>query len=290
MSQAPGTLQPACLGAGRNLRRPAPKMSIPPPGYEKRQASPQSSPPPAPQGAPLSHEDANAQNGSRPADDNRPYEFKSVQALRGRESSAKAKWQNQGWEFVSENRGTLRTELNFRRVKPKTVGAHLLSVVAAFRGMQPKTRLVLVASCALILVAGIIGMAAAGQSGGDTPKPSATQTAPSTAPSAEPADTTTTGAQPSATASETSDADASASSEPDAERVVTAANSKELAALLKVRDYCDQSIASFASKYADRTIEFDGSIANMMNHGDYDTRYDILIAPGNNGPESTIVP
>ena len=49
--------------------------------------------------------------------------------------------------------------------------------------------------------------------------------------------------------------------------------SKELAALLKVGDYCDQSIASFASKYADRTIEFDGSIAHMMYHGDYHTRW-----------------
>src|SRR3954454_451705 len=140
-------------------------MSIPPPGYEKRQGSPQSSPPPAPQGAPLSHEDAHAQNGRRPADDNRPYEFKSVQALRGRESSAKAKWQNQGWEFVSENRGTLRTELNFRRVKPKTVGALLRSLVASFPRLQPKPQLALVASCALILVAGIMGIAVGTQSG-----------------------------------------------------------------------------------------------------------------------------
>ena len=90
---------------------------------------------------------------SRPADDTVKYEYKSVQALRGKEDSAKAKWQNQGWEFVSESRGKLRTELNFRRVKPKTVGAYLLSFVAAFRRMQPKTQLALIASGALILVA-----------------------------------------------------------------------------------------------------------------------------------------
>ena len=42
--------------------------------------------------------------------------------------------------------------------------------------------------------------------------------------------------------------------------------------------------------YAGRTIEFDGSIANMANHGDYDTRYDILVAPGNKGPESAVGP
>src|SRR3954454_6058596 len=174
-------------------------MSIPPPGYEKRQGSPQSSPPPAPQGAPLSHEDAHAQNGRRPADDNRPYEFKSVQALRGRVSSAKAKWQNQDWEFVSENRGTLRTELNFRRVKPKTFGASLLSFVVAVR---PKTQLVLVASCGLILVAGIIGIVVGTQSRGDTANPSAAQTGSGyNKPSTEPTATT---AEASPTAPETS--------------------------------------------------------------------------------------
>ena len=88
-------------------------MSIAPPGYPTDEPDPGS--------------------GSRQADDNVQYEFKSVQALRGRVSSAKAKWQTQGWEFVSENRGTLRTELNFRRVKPKTLGAYLLSFVATLR-------------------------------------------------------------------------------------------------------------------------------------------------------------
>ena len=151
-------------------------MSIPPPGYETPQASPPPSPPLAPLGAPLSHDEVR-------------YEFKSVQALRGRESSAKAKWQGQGWEFVSEDRGTLRTELNFRRVKPKTFGAYLLSVVATFRRLRPKTRFVLVTSSALILVAVSIGIVAGTQSGGDTPKPRAAQTTASTAP---PADSTVT--------------------------------------------------------------------------------------------------
>jgi hypothetical protein len=121
------------------------------------------------------------------SDDDVQYELKSVQALRGRESSAKTKWQDQGWEFVSENRGTLRTELNFRRVKPKTFGAYLLSFVAAVRRLQPKTQLVLVASGALIVVAGIIGIVGGTQSGGDTANPSAGQTTASTAPIAEPA-------------------------------------------------------------------------------------------------------
>src|SRR4051794_38674303 len=155
-------------------------MSIPPPGYEAPQASPP--PPPAPQGAPVSHQDAKAHAARRRADDNVQYELKSVQVLRGRESRAKAKWHNQGWEFVSVNRGTLRTELNFRRAKPKTLVDHLVSTAADFRRLQPKTQSVLVASCALIVVAGIIGFVFGTQSGGESPTPSSVQTAPSTGP------------------------------------------------------------------------------------------------------------
>src|SRR3954465_10717607 len=113
-------------------------MSIAPPGYPTDETDPGS--------------------GNRQADDTVRHEFKCVQALRGRENSAKAKWQNQGWELVSENRGTLRTELNFRRAKPKTIGAYLLSFAPAFRRLQPKTQSALVASCALFLAAGTIGI------------------------------------------------------------------------------------------------------------------------------------
>lgn len=125
--------------------------------------------------------------GSREqADDKVKYEFASVHALRGRESSAKAKWQDQGWVFVSEDRGTLRTELNFRRAKPNAFGSYLLSLVATFRRLQPKSRLVLIA-CTLILAAGITGIVAGTQRGTDTSNPTAAQTTASTAPPAGPA-------------------------------------------------------------------------------------------------------
>jgi hypothetical protein len=218
-------------------------MSIAPPGYPTDETDPGSS--------------------NRPADDTVPHEFKSVQALRGRENSAKTKWQNQGWEFVSENRGTLRTELNFRRVKPKTIGSHLLSMVGTFRRPQPKTRSVLVASCALILAAGTVGVVVGTQNGGDTLKPSAAQTTASTA---------------------------TQSSGPTNEQVLTTDNSVQLASLLKVSDYCDETIAPVADELGGRTIGFDGSIVNLTNHGDYDTRYDILVAPGAKGRESTVGP
>lgn len=130
----------------------------------------------------------------------------------------------------------------------------------------------MVASGALILVAGV-GTVVGTQDGADTPKPSAAQPTASTVPPAEP-----------------TERDATKSSAPDDGQVLTADNSGELAALLKVPDYCDETIAPFAAKYGGRTIEFDGSIATMANHGDYNTRYDILIAPGNQGPESTAGP
>src|SRR3954462_11781077 len=131
-------------------------MSVAPPGYSTNGTDPGS--------------------GNRKADDTVQYEFKSVQALRGREGSTRAKWQNQGWEFVSEDRGKLRTELNFRRVKPKTLGSQLLSMAASFGGSQPKTRAALVASCALLLVAGVGGLVAGTQRGSHTPPPRAGQT------------------------------------------------------------------------------------------------------------------
>lgn len=74
---------------------------------------------------------------------------------------------------------------------------------------------------------------------------------------------------------------------PPAEPTMTVENSPELAALLAVTDYCDATVAAFANKYDDRTIEFDGSIALVARHGDAQTRFDFLIAPGDRGPNET---
>lgn len=93
-----------------------------------------------------------------------------------------------------------------------------------------------------------------------------TSAAPSSTPPAE----TTTSAAPSATA----------------EEAITAKSSKEFAALLRVGDYCDPSVGAFADTYAGRTVEFAGSIAALTNHEDYTSRYDILVAPGDEGSSS----
>jgi hypothetical protein len=71
-----------------------------------------------------------------------------------------------------------------------------------------------------------------------------------------------------------------APSEPEAEQVLTVDNSEDLAALLNGPGCGDDTIAAFATQYRDRTIEFDGHVSNVQNHGDYDARYDILLNTG----------
>lgn len=68
--------------------------------------------------------------------------------------------------------------------------------------------------------------------------------------------------------------------------VLTSENNSELEAILLTKNDSDPIINNFATKYAGRTIEFDGNIRSMFNHENYDTRYDILIASGNYDKES----
>jgi FtsZ-interacting cell division protein YlmF len=63
------------------------------------------------------------------------------------------------------------------------------------------------------------------------------------------------------------------------EEIITVDNNEEFAAILNAKDPGDQIIKEFAKKYAGQTIEFDGNIANMSNHENYNTRYDFLISP-----------
>jgi hypothetical protein len=94
--------------------------------------------------------------------------------------------------------------------------------------------------------------------------------------------------QPAATPSQTASAtpEETAPSEPEAAATLTPQNNKELKAMLGGDD-CDDKYAAFAKKYPGKTIEFNGSIADVANHGDYKTRFDFLISPGDKGSLST---
>jgi hypothetical protein len=93
----------------------------------------------------------------------------------------------------------------------------------------------------------------------------------------------TASASPSA-----SDSSPSAESSPTASTAdapLTAENNEDFAALLAdPNGDCDNGVEEFAKKYSDRTVEFDGSIANMVNHGGYKTIWDISVNAGKAGP------
>lgn len=62
--------------------------------------------------------------------------------------------------------------------------------------------------------------------------------------------------------------------------ILTISNNSDLKKLLELRDPSDSFVSTFANKYQGQTIEFDGCVLAINNHGDYKTRYDILIGSG----------
>ncbi|MEU6815525.1 DUF4839 domain-containing protein [Streptomyces sp. NPDC046860] len=176
------------------------------------------------------------------------YEYKTVQTVRGTDGLVISKMQKDGWELVEQLPGKLRTTLNFRRPK------------------KPLPRLLIGAGAAvLVVLAAIIGTGAALSDGDEEKDAPASSGATSEKPSATP---TPTAAAPTAAA------------------VITPQNNTEFAALLKA-DPCDEANLDFATKHEGQTVAFDGSIRHMAPHGDYHTRYDFLLGPGDKGPQTT---
>ncbi|XUM03643.1 DUF4839 domain-containing protein [Streptomyces venezuelae ATCC 10712] len=71
--------------------------------------------------------------------------------------------------------------------------------------------------------------------------------------------------------------------------MITPQNNPEFAALLKAES-CDDANLDFATRHEGQEVAFNGSIVNMGTHGDYDTRYDFLLGPGDKGPNTTVGP
>lgn len=69
------------------------------------------------------------------------------------------------------------------------------------------------------------------------------------------------------------------------QEVLTIENNEDMAALFKTGDF-DPFVSEFAEKYSGRIIQFDGYIADMAPHGDFETRFDLLIYTGNSGESS----
>ena len=210
----------------------------------------------------------------------RQYQHMSVKAIRGTEARTIAKWKTQGWELEHQNPGTLRTELSFRKPKPRGLFDRLAQIAsqrsASFRGLSPVTQRRILGGLAglvavLVAVGVIAGISSAGadrapQTGTSTKEPGAS--APVKAPASE---------EPKATPTKAPEGSVDAA--------LTLKNSKEFRELLAVGDYCSGTVARFASRNEGRTIIFDGAVADVAPHGDYDTRFDYLLSPG--GIEST---
>ncbi|MCQ1955768.1 DUF4839 domain-containing protein [Arthrobacter sp. zg-Y826] len=200
------------------------------------------------------------------ADDDVQYELKTVQAIRGSEARTTAKWEKEGWEFVSQDKGTLRTEITFRRPK-RQLPWRLLAVAGG-------------ALAVLIAVAAVFGLFDEEPGTAAPPAPPAaaeTSTgAPASAPAAE--------ATPSEEATETT-----GSAKPVEESVLTVENSEDLATLLTL-DTCSPAVGEFAAKYKGQSIAFDANIGAMALHGNYTTRYDILIGVGDFSETTAVGP
>ncbi|GII28880.1 DUF4839 domain-containing protein [Planotetraspora mira] len=178
------------------------------------------------------------------------YEYKTVQTVRGTDGLVISKMQKDGWELVEQAQGTLRSTLNFRR--PKKPQPWLLIGTAA---------------AVLVILTVVIGAASALSGGGENEDESDKSTvAASEKPSATPAPT---------------------AAESYATEVITPQNNREFAALLRA-DYCDDANLDFATRHEGQTVAFNGSIVNMVPHGDSDTRYDFLLGPGDKGPNTAV--
>jgi hypothetical protein len=180
------------------------------------------------------------------------YEYKTVRTVRGTGGLVISKMQKDGWDLVDQAQDILRSTLNFRR--PKKPQPWLLIGTAA---------------AVLVLLAIVIGVASALSGGGEKRDESDKSTAAASE-------------KPSATP-------APAAAESAAIEVITPQNDPEFAALLKA-DSCDEANLDFAISHKGETVAFNGSIVNAAHHGDYDTRYDFLLGPGDKGPNTGIGP
>lgn len=151
---------------------------------------------------------ASARTGSHAPGGDVEYTFKTAKALRARESATRTKWENQGWEFVGQTQGTLRTELQFRKPKPKGIGAFLTQAFSGLRNLDSNRQKALLGllgtGLSLLLVGGIAGAlagdedapAAPAATGAEAPEATTATPTPTQEPSSEPTPSQTPEAEP----------------------------------------------------------------------------------------------
>ena len=154
-------------------------MSLPPPP-----PPPLQSPPPPGKGEPVR------------------YMQQSVKVIRGREAAKISELASDGWELTAERHGPLRTELSFRKARPKSIASKIRS---AFYGLTPPARRrvgIAIGVLATVLLIGLVAIVVTGGGGeerGPAASPEKTEAAekespkptPSTTPSPSPSPTPT---------------------------------------------------------------------------------------------------
>ncbi|NEK87665.1 hypothetical protein GCU60_18155 [Blastococcus saxobsidens] len=131
-------------------------------------------------------EEIDSRTALPPAGDDLQYEFMSARALRGTEARTIAKWEKDGWELDTRTQGTLRTDLTFRRAKPKNPWQQCVAFLAAhwpaFGRLTSTTQQVALAAAAAVVALVLVGaLVVASVLGGGTAQPAAapTEAAPS---------------------------------------------------------------------------------------------------------------
>jgi hypothetical protein len=137
-------------------------------------------------------DESDSRSAQPTAGDDVRYEYTSARALRGTEARTIAKAAKDGWELDSQTQGTLRTELTFRRVKPKNAWQLCVAFFAAhwsaFGRLKSTTQqFALAAAGGMVVLALVVAVVVASRPGGSTPQ--ATTAPTEVAPSEQPSET-----------------------------------------------------------------------------------------------------
>ena len=186
------------------------------------------------------------------------YEYREVRAIRGTESKARLKWENEGWEYVSQVDGKLQSKLTFRKLRPK---------------LSKKSIMLLGGASALAFALLAIVGAISEQDKKPTAQPTNSQTQTPTTESTAPTGTV--------------DEESPAPEEPE---TLTIENNKDLAELLASSGGDIELNRKFWKKYEGSRIEFDGNVSYIDTHGSYTTRFDALIVSGDYEEDYVIGP
>lgn len=196
--------------------------------------------------------------------------YETVKVIRSFEKRTISKKESLGWELVSQTPISMgRTELRFRKEKLKISKKTIIivgSVVACF--------------------AMVLGILAILEKPNES-KPSGSSSSDQEIPKAADASKTENNAQEEAGgASKVEVEDAEGGSEILVENtevgteIFTIDNNERVAELIANTQECEPLVAQFAEDFRGKTLKFDVAVWAMNKHGNYDTRYDILVLYG----------